>query len=153
MNYFRNIVVNILVLICGYLGMLLLQYLNQYLNLPTFQLPMYVGILIVVIGVIIRIWATISFSKSKVEILGMLWIDNNRKLVISGPYQYSRNPLYIGIILITLGFSFLAESHVGLIFTLLFFIFWNHLIKYREEPKLEKIFGSEYVDYKSRVNR
>ena len=153
MNYFRNISANILVFACGYLGMLFLQRLNQYLNIASFQLPVYIGNLLIVIVVSIRIWASIAFSKSKVEIFGMLGIDDHRKLIISGPYQYSRNPLYVGIVLITLGFALLAGSFVGLILTFLFFIFWDYLIKSREEPELENIFGDEYLNYKLKVNR
>ena len=53
---------------------------------------------------------------------GMLGIDDHRKLIISGPYQYSRNPLYVGIVLITLGFALLAGSFVGLILTFYFYL-------------------------------
>lgn len=99
---------------------------------------------------VVRIWATIAFSKNKVEILNM---NSHPKLVTSGPYKYSRNPLYIGILLVTVGFVLIAGSHTGFLLTILFFVFWNQLIKNKEEPDLKKKFGKEFDNYMLKVNR
>ena len=69
MLYFRNFIANILVLFFGYMGMLILKYLDNYFDIPSFQLPLYIGIITIVMGVLLRIWASVSFSKQKVEIL------------------------------------------------------------------------------------
>jgi protein-S-isoprenylcysteine O-methyltransferase Ste14 len=76
-----------------------------------------------------------------------------KKLVIEGPYRYTRNPMYIGLNLVLLGLSFL------------FYLPWvwgvfliglpiNHWgIVLAEEEYLEKKFGKQYRDYKKRVRR
>ena len=150
MNYIKNITANILVLVFGYIGMLSLNFLDQYLNIYKFKPLIFLGMIIIISGMIIRVWASIEFSKNKVEILEM---NNHPKLVISGPFKFSRNTLYIGIILVSFGFVLLAGSVLGLFLITIFFIFWNLLIKYKEEPDLKKQFGKEFDDYKLKVNR
>ncbi len=74
-------------------------------------------------------------------------------IVKSGPFRFSRNPLYLALTIFQLGIGFVFGwpwVWVTLVFTL-----W--LMKYgvidREERYLEKKFGQEYIDYKSRVRR
>lgn len=152
MLYFRNFVANIIVLCVGYIGMLILKYIDVSLGIPTFQPLITVGIIVIALGVLLRIWASISFSKQKVEILSF-GLREPPQLVVSGPYKYSRNPLYVGILLITLGFVLISGSVTGICFTFLFFLFWNALLQKKEEPYLLKKFGDEYKSYLLKVNR
>ncbi|MHB1610448.1 MAG: methyltransferase family protein [Sulfobacillus sp.] len=83
-------------------------------------------------------------------------VDPNKPtsaIVKSGPFRFSRNPLYLALTIFQLGIGFVFGwpwVWVTLMFTL-----W--LMKYgvidREERYLEKKFGQEYIDYKSRVRR
>nr|CBH39010.1 hypothetical membrane protein [uncultured archaeon] len=71
-------------------------------------------------------------------------------LVTEGIYSKIRNPMYLGIILLHVGFPLAAKS----LLTLLSAIIWVPLIlmwKYWEEKDLEKKFGKEYSEYKSRT--
>jgi len=61
--------------------------------------------------------------------------------------------MYVGILIITLGFVLTAGSFTGLFLTSLSFIFWNFLIIHKEEPNLEKQFGEEFLNYKLKVHR
>jgi protein-S-isoprenylcysteine O-methyltransferase Ste14 len=146
----KNIVANILVLVLGYTGMILLINIDTIFVTKTFTPLPIAGILLIIFGIAIRIWSTVAFSKKNVEILEM---NKHPALVTSGPYKYSRNPLYIGILAVTLGFVFLAGSWIGVIFTVLFGIFWNMLIKYREEKNLKLLFGKEFSDYMAKTRR
>ena len=72
-------------------------------------------------------------------------------LVTSGPYQYSRNPIYFGVVLILLGWATITISLT--IFSsafALFLFFWRAFVRWEEE-KLEETFGDEYREYKQRV--
>ena len=49
------------------------------------------------------VWAFILFRRERTEIEPTS--PSNRKLVISGPYQFTRNPMYLGLIVLTLGIA------------------------------------------------
>jgi protein-S-isoprenylcysteine O-methyltransferase Ste14 len=98
-----------------------------------------VGIFLILVGELIRIWAAGHLQKNEV-------------LTVSGPYSYVKNPLYIGSILITAGFCILADNIYLL--ALGMFMFCFHYIPYKkrvEGDRLKRIFGSQYEDYDEQV--
>jgi len=76
----------------------------------------------------------------------------SNNLITTGVFAWVRNPLYTGITLIVIGFIFWENN---LFLLPLIIIYWGAmtLLVKREEEALEKIFGREYRDYKSIVNR
>ncbi len=74
-------------------------------------------------------------------------------LVKEGFFAHSRNPLYLGNILILIGLGIIANSFWFYIIGMPFFIFAYLSIIMAEEDYLRKRFGDEYVEYCSRVNR
>lgn len=77
----------------------------------------------------------------------------NTRLVTTGLYAISRNPLYLGLYLAFFGVFLMLPNWLYL-FSLLFFIVNYHFkIKILEEPFLLERFGDEYRDYSSRVRR
>jgi protein-S-isoprenylcysteine O-methyltransferase Ste14 len=76
-------------------------------------------------------------------------------LMISGPYQWVRNPIYTGHILIYLGFTLLSNvflPYFSVITVLVFWINYSLIIRF-EENYLAQTFGKEYENYIERVNR
>ena len=74
-------------------------------------------------------------------------------LVTTGPYGYSRNPIYLGVILILLGFAIIVVSVTILVCTITLFLFvWRFFVRW-EETTLEEEFGEEYLLYKKQVRR
>lgn len=74
-------------------------------------------------------------------------------IVDDGVYAFSRNPIYLGMTLIYLGVSFLFNSFWFLLpLALVLFLMHNGVIL-REEKYLERKFGDEYLNYKTRVRR
>jgi protein-S-isoprenylcysteine O-methyltransferase Ste14 len=74
------------------------------------------------------------------------------KVITKGPYRYSRNPQYLGFIILYSGivlmtFSFMALV-TGLIIIALFFI-----LPFSEEPWLRQEYGKAYEDYSTKVSR
>lgn len=76
-----------------------------------------------------------------------------RALVTSGIHAWSRNPIYIGMLLVYAGIGLAARSPWVLILVLPLAITVRHVIVRREEKYLERHFGDAYRDYKARVRR
>jgi protein-S-isoprenylcysteine O-methyltransferase Ste14 len=76
-----------------------------------------------------------------------------RRLVLSGLYRWSRNPMYIAYLVIAFGI-FMIEGHAALLLYIgVYFIVGEvYLIKW-EEPALRERFGTEYEVYRTRVPR
>jgi protein-S-isoprenylcysteine O-methyltransferase Ste14 len=79
--------------------------------------------------------------------------DPTKKLVISGLYKFSRNPMYIGVMLILVGECAFFSSISLLIYSTFVFIAFNLFILFHEEPRLENDFGAEYQQYRKTVRR
>ena len=74
-------------------------------------------------------------------------------LVTTGPYRFTRNPIYLGFFLIYLGFTFLAGTLWGLIASP--FLLWTitNAVIHAEEIYLDGKFGDAYREYRSRVRQ
>jgi protein-S-isoprenylcysteine O-methyltransferase Ste14 len=75
------------------------------------------------------------------------------RIVSHGPYRFSRNPMYIGLALCTLGIAILVDSAWMLLAVPIGLVLIDRLIIMREERYLERKFGEEYLSYKQRVRR
>ena len=74
-------------------------------------------------------------------------------IVTEGPYQYSRNPIYLAFVIGYAGLAMLADAPVMLVLAFgLFFVLEQYAIQ-PEEKYLEAKFGDEYQNYKSKVRR
>ena len=80
-------------------------------------------------------------------------IETASSLVVSGIFNYSRNPMYLGMALILLGLSLKFNLIGGLIFTALFILFITNFQIKLEEKAMQKIFGEEFLSYKNKVRR
>jgi len=79
-------------------------------------------------------------------------VQKDRVLTVTGPYAYTRNPLYLGSILLALGFAVAAQNlWIGLVLVLLFLAIYLPLI-YAEEAYLGATFPG-FAEYKSAVPR
>jgi len=78
---------------------------------------------------------------------------NPSSLITQCTYSYSRNPIYLGDLLIALGSVTILSSLSAFIAPLIFFLVVNTIIIPFEENKLQKYFGSEYERYKRSVRR
>lgn len=75
------------------------------------------------------------------------------KLVTDGIYRMSRNPMYLGMVLILAGFPLATESVIGLVFPLIFFLIMNQSVIPREERMVQGVFGDAYLQYRTRTSR
>lgn len=76
-----------------------------------------------------------------------------RALVVSGPYQYVRNPIYAAFCLLYVGVAWVLGFWVSLVLFPLVPIGLTSIVIRREETYLEKRFGKQFTDYRARVRR
>ncbi len=74
-------------------------------------------------------------------------------LVTTGPYRYSRNPLYLALILAYLGAAVFANTLWPLVLLPALLLLMHRGVIAREERYLERRFGDDYRLYKARVRR
>ncbi len=75
------------------------------------------------------------------------------KIVINGAYRFSRNPLYLSLLLLLFGIAFFMLSlWLFLAIPILFMLFLFKAVK-PEESYLSQKFGKEYLDYSTKVRR
>jgi protein-S-isoprenylcysteine O-methyltransferase Ste14 len=74
-----------------------------------------------------------------------------KRLITSGPYKYSRNPMALGTIVYYLGLAFILNSLSMIILIVFFATIFLSYIKLWEEKELEARFGDEYLEYKRRT--
>jgi protein-S-isoprenylcysteine O-methyltransferase Ste14 len=75
------------------------------------------------------------------------------RIVAHGPYRFSRNPMYFGFALLTLGLAILVNSAWMLLAVPIGLVLIDRLVITREERYLERKFGEEYLNYKRSVRR
>jgi protein-S-isoprenylcysteine O-methyltransferase Ste14 len=75
------------------------------------------------------------------------------KIVSHGLYRFTRNPMYIGFALWTVGLAILCSSVWMLLAAPVGLVLVDRLVVVREERYLERKFGEEYLRYKQRVRR
>ena len=76
-----------------------------------------------------------------------------RALVTTGIHGWSRNPIYVGMLLLYAGIGVAARSPWILILALPLFVILRYGVVAREEAYLERRFGDAYRDYKAHVRR
>jgi protein-S-isoprenylcysteine O-methyltransferase Ste14 len=77
--------------------------------------------------------------------------DPTKHLVVIGIYRWVRNPIYLGGTFVLLGASLARSSPTLLFITALFLPVIHFTVVRREEKRLERDFGAEYLEYKRRV--
>jgi protein-S-isoprenylcysteine O-methyltransferase Ste14 len=80
-------------------------------------------------------------------------VDPPKELVITGPYHYVRNPIYVGVLLVFLGHFLWFGYWALLIYVASAFIGVHFFVISYEEPTLKRKFGATYEEYLRRVPR
>ena len=97
-----------------------------------------VGAIISIIGILIRAWSSGHIRK-------------NQNLAVSGPYSYTRNPLYLGSFLLGVGFTVASGVWwLALIFVALFLGIYLPVMRVEAED-LTAMFGADFEEYKENV--
>ncbi|WP_122035145.1 isoprenylcysteine carboxylmethyltransferase family protein [Aliivibrio sp. EL58] len=107
---------------------------------------------LVTLGGVIALWGVKEFKDAKTTV-NPLKPESSSSLVSSGIYQYTRNPMYLGLLLILLSAVIYSQHPLGLVSALGFVAYMNRFQIEPEEKMLVKLFGDEFVDYSNQVKR
>ncbi|HEY6419203.1 MAG TPA: isoprenylcysteine carboxylmethyltransferase family protein [Candidatus Binataceae bacterium] len=75
------------------------------------------------------------------------------KFVTASPYTFTRNPMYVGLTAVLLGFAVFFASPVMILAPIIFAVLIDRMVIPREEQTMERTFGAEYTEYQGRVRR
>ncbi len=109
------------------------------------------GILFFTFGAAVLIRCIAAFAQKGRGTLSP--IDPTRELVVSGMYKYTRNPMYVGVLLMLIGWAIAVTMAELWWYTLLVFVVFNAFIHFVEEPRLRRDFGTSYLEYCKKVRR
>lgn len=115
------------------------------------QFHTYGAFIVIVIGLIIMLRCIVQFASEGKGTLSP--IDPTKRLVVRGLYRYSRNPMYVGVMMILVGEAIVTASPSLWIYLSIIFLAFNLFIMLHEEPRLRKDFGDDYLRYCEKVRR
>ena len=134
-------------MIAGYIP---LAFLRTGSQVPTGFLS-YLAFLLWPIGTAMLIWCFWDFVQKGKGTPAP--IEPPKELVVSGLYNYVRNPMYVGVLLVIIGHFLWFGYWNLLIYALLVFLAFSVFVIFYEEPTLKQNFGSAYEEYLKRVPR
>ena len=108
------------------------------------------GLIPLSLGFVINLSADRAFHQSETTVSPF---GISTTLVTHGPYQFTRNPMYLGFILILFGVAVLLGSLLPLIIVPAYGYLMDKLFIRMEEQKLAATFDQEWVRYKNRTRR
>ena len=108
------------------------------------------GLVFLVAGVIMNLMADKAFHQAGTTVKPF---EESSRLVTDGVFQISRNPMYLGFVLILGGIAILLRSLSPILVVLAFVVLINNSFIKVEEGMLAKKFGSSWEQYKSRTRR
>ncbi|HJQ15031.1 MAG TPA: isoprenylcysteine carboxylmethyltransferase family protein [Anaerolineales bacterium] len=110
----------------------------------------YIGLALTIAGLLLGLGAFIEFQKAQTTLDPH---GSTTQLVTSGIYRFSRNPIYLGFLLIVIGLPLYLGLFWGIVMAPVFVFLMNHLVIQHEERYLEGKFKEAYTEYRSRVRR
>lgn len=108
------------------------------------------GLAAIAFGLWLLLWAQRQFRKNGTTVNPY---ETPKTLITTGPYSYTRNPMYLGLTLVLLGIAIKLGTAAYFLAPPAFLITIDRLFVPMEERKLEKLFRKKYLTYKSRVRR
>jgi protein-S-isoprenylcysteine O-methyltransferase Ste14 len=152
LNFAKSLLHNIGVVIVGFGVAFIGTRLDLLIGLPDFRsiFAMVVGWLLVGAGFLLRAWATFYFYEDRMKVISL---KPQTALITSGPFAFSRNPLYLGgNVFVFFGAALVLGSPVALILIAGHLFFVDRFIR-REERQLDRRFGDAWARYAGRVRR
>ena len=99
---------------------------------------LFCGVAIAAIGLLLRGYAAGHLRK-------------HQQLATSGPYAYTRNPLYLGSVLLAAGFCVASHSAISTVLLAAYLIAFYPVVIRREQTELKSLYGNAFDEYASRV--
>ncbi len=110
----------------------------------------YLGVVISILGIVLNIYSVRYLERQNTT---SDFHETANRLVVTGPYRISRNPIYLSGAMLSLGIAIFLGSLITFMVPILIILILNNLYIPNEELRLEQIFGQEFLEYKQRVRR
>ena len=110
-----------------------------------------VGIGLIAFSFVPPIWALILFRSEGTQLNSTS--KTNNKLITSGPFRFTRNPMYLGLVVLSLGVAVATDAILMFVAPVLAFVTANWVHIPFEEAKMRRQFGSRFDDYTRNVRR
>ncbi|NIB41928.1 isoprenylcysteine carboxylmethyltransferase family protein [Pseudomaricurvus alkylphenolicus] len=118
----------------------------------TTRLGLSLTVLFLVLGLAFPLAGAISFRRARTTV-NPLQPDAASTLVTSGIYRVTRNPMYVGFVLLLLSWATYLSSPVTLLLPLLYASYIQRFQIRPEEKALQQIFGKTFAQYRKEVRR
>ncbi|MDN5565951.1 MAG: isoprenylcysteine carboxylmethyltransferase family protein [Psychrobacter sp.] len=105
-----------------------------------------------VVGIVLAIMGVLAFKKAQTTV-NPHTPEKSARLVTSGIYHYTRNPMYLGMLLVLLGWAFYLSNFAALFVLPIFIIYMSRFQIQPEERFMMRKFGDEYRAYVIKVRR
>jgi protein-S-isoprenylcysteine O-methyltransferase Ste14 len=151
-NLFKSVLHNLGVLMVGLIFGYLGTRLDALFHFASFRSLVWIaaGCALMAIGFVIRAWATLLFYQRDMRVIVLA---PQRSLLTTGPYRFSRNPLYLGgNLFIFLGAVLVLGSPCGIALTALNLVAVDAMVR-REERLLAATFGEAWERYRIVTHR
>jgi protein-S-isoprenylcysteine O-methyltransferase Ste14 len=110
----------------------------------------WAGLALVALALLLVSWAIMTFGRHATTVHPR---GASNQLVNSGPFRYTRNPMYVSLMLLYLGLTLALRMPWGLVLVIPVFLALNFVVIVPEEKYLSSRFGNDYDLYKQRVRR
>jgi protein-S-isoprenylcysteine O-methyltransferase Ste14 len=110
------------------------------------------AILLTVVGVACAVLGSLAFRRAKTTVNPMK-PDTATTLVVVGIYRYTRNPMYLGLAFVLLGWACHLAAPLALLGPVAFVFYITRFQIIPEERALQDKFGQAYRDYQGQVRR
>lgn len=149
--FIRNLIFTILQpgIVAGLVPYLVLRYVGGDVS-RSWTISSWVGLILMILGVAVAlscIWRFVRDGEGTISPL-----DPTRKLIVSGLYRFSRNPMYVGVTTLLVGETIFFWSPAMVIYASIIFVAFNLVIQ-KEESRLMKTFDLQFDDYRRSVRR
>ena len=138
----------IVTFICGLAIYFSKSFFNQFLSYSNNIISLF----LLILGLLVFLSAVKSFRRQKTTV-NPLEPRQASSLVTSGIFKFSRNPMYLGMLIILLSLSFKFNLIGGMTISLFFYIFITKFQIIPEEAAMNELFGNEFIDYSKKTRR
>jgi protein-S-isoprenylcysteine O-methyltransferase Ste14 len=123
---------------------------------PRIDIPQMVRVIaalaIAIAGIGIAVAGAIAFRRAKTTV-SPVRPDSASSLVTAGVYRFTRNPMYVGLVLALIAWTVFLAAPFALLGPVVFVAYIDRFQVVPEERALAKIFGAAYTDYRRQVRR
>ena len=138
----------IITFICGIAIFFSKSFFNEFFSYNNNIISLF----LLILGFIVFALAVKSFNRQKTTI-NPLQPRKASSLVVSGIFKFSRNPMYLGMLIILLSISFKFNLIGGLTISLFFYMFITKFQILPEEEAMNDLFGDEFINYSKKTRR